>query len=113
MVQVIVIVIAVPFFALVFSGLVLLLGLLWDRFKTHGPGGFKVLYGKFLIVSLVYVLLSMLGVDGLIGLAVMAVTYKYMFGAGWPEALVLGILGGIIGWVAIVGLLVGIAALLA
>ena len=110
---VILFVVMVPLFALVFSGLVLLLGLFWDRFKTHGPGGFRALYAKFLIVSSVYVLLAMVGVGGWIGLAVMAVTYKYMFGAGWPEALVLGILGGIIGWAAIALLLTGLVTALA
>ncbi len=60
---------------------------------------------KFLIVASVYMILAVIGIGGLIGLAAMAFTYKLVFGAGWVEALVIGILGGIFGWIAIITVL--------
>lgn len=41
--------------------------------------------------------LGLIGIGGIIGLAIMAGAYKAVFGAGWVEALVIGVLGGIIG----------------
>ena len=108
---VIVFVVGVPLFALAFSLATLFLGLFWDRFRPDGPGGFKTLYGKFLIVAAVYIVLGFLGLGGLIGLAVMAFAYKTVFGAGWIEAIVIGIVGGFLGWLMIAGLLVGAAVL--
>ena len=96
--------IGVPLFALVFSGVVLLLGLVWERFRTSGPGGFGMLYLKFLIIAAVYMVLAVVGIGGLLGLMIMALAYKYVFGAGWVEALIIGIVGGIIGWVAFIGI---------
>ena len=91
-------VIGVPVFALAFAGTVKFLGLFWGRFETSGPGGFTMLFTKMLLVAAVYVLLSLAGIGGLLGLAVMALCYKSMFGAGWVEALVIGVLGGLVGW---------------
>ena len=97
MAYVLIFVIGVPLFALIFTGTVYFLGLFWDRFAVSG-GSFKDVYLKFLIVAAVYLLLSVLGISGLIGLAIMALCYKFTFDAGWVEALVLGILGGAIAW---------------
>jgi len=108
--------VAIPVFALAFSGTVLFLGLFWSRFKTTGPGGFKTLYGKMLIIATIYVILAMVGIGGLIGLAIMALGYKTIFGAGWVEALVVGFLGGIVGvvlFVVVVGVLASLGVALA
>ena len=110
MAYVILFVVATPLFALVFSGLTLFLGLFWQRFETTGHGGFAQLYKQFLIVAAIYVALSMLGIVGLLGLLVMAAAYKTVFGAGIVEALVIGVVGGLIGWVLFVALLMGVVA---
>jgi hypothetical protein len=74
--------IAVPIFALAFTGVTLFLGLFWDRFKPEGEGSLWDLYRQFLTVAAVYVILGLLGIGGLLGLVVMAFTYKGVFGAG-------------------------------
>ncbi len=98
MVYVLVFVIATPIFALAFTGITLFLGLFWERFKPDGDGSLWDLYQQFLIVAAVYVVLGLIGLGGLLGLAAMAFTYKAVFGAGWEEALVIGILGGLLAW---------------
>jgi len=98
-------------FALVFSGVTLFLGLFWSRFKPVGEGTFWDFYKQFLIIAAAYVVLSLLGIGGLVGLAVMALAYKCVFGAGWVEALVIGILGGLIGWVLMILAVAGVVAL--
>ena len=70
-----------------------------DAFKASGDGGFKEMYCRFLIIAAVYVGLALIGIGGLIGLAVMAFTYKVIFDAGWLQAFVIGLLGGILGWI--------------
>jgi len=97
--------VGVPLFALVFSVVTLLLGLVWDRFQTSGPGGFGMLYLKFLIIATAYMVLTVIGIRGILGLVVMAFAYKLVFGAGWVEALIIGIVGGIIGWIAFITIL--------
>jgi hypothetical protein len=99
MVYVLLVFVGIPLFALVFSVTVCFLGLFWNDFQTTGPGGFKMLYGKMLIIAAMYVLLSMAGIGGLIGLAIMAFGYKIVFAAGWLQAFVVGLLGGVVGWV--------------
>ncbi len=101
--------IAIPLFALVFSVVTLFLALFWSRFKPVGDFSFGRFYLQFLIIAAAYVGLSFLGIGGLLGLAVMGLTYKLVFGAGWVEALVIGIVGGLVAW----GLLIGILAALA
>ena len=104
-------VIGVPVFALAFAGTVKFLGLFWGRFQTSGPGGFTMLFTKMLLVAVVYLLLSVVGIGGLLGLAVMTLCYKTLFGAGWIEALVIGILGGLVGWILFIFALAGLAEL--
>ena len=104
------VVVGIPVFALAFSATVKFLGLFWGRFETSGPGGFATLYTRMLIIAAIYVVLAMFGIGGLLGLLVMALGYKFVFYAGWVEALVIGILGGIIGWVLFVVVLVGLGA---
>jgi hypothetical protein len=70
-----------------------------------GEGSIWDFYRQFLIVASVYVVLSLLGIGGLIGLLIMALAYKTVFGAGWVEALVIGIFGGALGWVMMRGVL--------
>jgi hypothetical protein len=90
--------VAVPFFALVFSLVTWLLSRVWDAFEIEGRGGLFRFYGQFLIISALYVAIVLLGVHPLIGLLVMFLGYRYVFGAGWLQALVIGFLGGMIGW---------------
>ncbi len=104
-------VVGIPLFALAFSAATMLLGLFSDSFQTSGDGGFKTLYCKFLIVAAVYILLSVFGIGGVIGLAVMAFAYKVVFAAGWTQAVGIGIVGGIFGWVLFVVILVVLAAM--
>ena len=111
MVYLLLAVVGVPLFALVFSGTVLFLGLFWDRFKTSGPGGFRMLYGKMLIISAIYLGLAVFGIHGLTGLVIMAVGYSAVFGASWVEALVIGILGGTAGWVLFIASLMALEAI--
>lgn len=91
MIYAILIVVGIPLFALVFSCVTLILGKISVHFETEGLSGFGDLYLHFLIIAGVYVVLSMLGIGGLLGLAVMALTYKSVFHAGWPQALVIGL----------------------
>ncbi|HEV3120314.1 MAG TPA: hypothetical protein VGY53_00355 [Isosphaeraceae bacterium] len=90
--------VAVPLFALVFSVVTWVLSRLWSAFEIEGRGGLLRFYGQFLIISALYVALVLLGIHPLIGLLVMFLGYRYVFGAGWLQALVIGILGGMIGW---------------
>jgi hypothetical protein len=100
MIHIIIAVIGIPLFALVFSGTTMGLGLVWSRFKIEGgKGGYKEIYIKFLIVAAVYILLTLAGIGGFIGLFVMGLAYKYTFGAGMFEAFIIGLIGGTIGWV--------------
>lgn len=100
--------VAVPVFALAFSATVKFLGLFWGRFQTSG-GGFGSLYARMLGIATVYLILSVVAIGGLLGLVVMTLCYKGAFGAGWVEALVVGILGGVIGWVLFIFALIGLA----
>jgi hypothetical protein len=110
MAYVLIFVVGVPLFALIFTGTVYFLGLFWDRFQISG-GSFKEVYVKFLIVAAVYLLLSVLGIGGIIGLGIMALCYKFTFDAGWVEALVLGILGGAVAWGLFIVVLMALAGM--
>lgn len=90
--------VAVPLFALVFSLVTWVLSWFWDAFGIEGRGGLLRFYGQFLVISALYVAVVMLGVHPLIGLVVMFLGYRYVFGAGWVQALIIGFLGGMIGW---------------
>ena len=104
-------VVGTPIFALGFMLITLFLGLFWEAFRMEGEGSLIQAYKQFLIVAAIYVVLAMIGIRGLMGLAVMAVAYKYVFGAGWLQALVIGILGGLLAWAIFIGILLSLAVL--
>ena len=89
------------FVALVFSLLTLLLGMFWDEFEVTGPEGwtlqtFGEFYLRYLIIAAVFTFVSLPLGNGILGIAAMAVAYKYVFHAGWLQALVIGGIGGVI-----------------
>jgi len=86
------------FAALVFSVLTLILGRFFDAFEVSGPKGwrFSEFYVRYLIIAAVYTFVSLPLGNGLLGIAALAVAYKYVFDAGWVQAVVIGIVGGII-----------------
>ena len=86
------------FAALVFSVLTLILGKFFNAFDVSGPEGwrFSEFYVRYLIVAAVYTFVSLPLGNGLLGIAALAVTYKYVFDAGWVQAVVIGIIGGTI-----------------
>lgn len=85
------------FAALVFAVLTLLFGKLSTAFEVSGPEdwAFFDFYKRYLIVAAVYTFVS-IPVGGLLGIAALAVAYKYVFDAGWVQALVMGTVGGVI-----------------
>lgn len=95
------------FVALVFSALTLLLGLISPDFEVSGPEGWKFrdFYVRYLIVAAVYTLVS-LPLGGWIGWLALIAAYKYVFDAGWLQALVIGGVGGVIAVVLFVFLMV-------
>jgi hypothetical protein len=85
------------FVALIFSLLTILFGMMSKSFEISGPDGwsFFAFYKRYLIVAAVYVFVS-IPLGGWIGIAALAVAYKYVFDAGWTQAIVMGTIGGII-----------------
>ena len=96
----------IPVFALVFTLVTYALGSVSQTFKPQ-EASFGKIYGGFLIIAAIYLLLSFLRIGaifgprmgGILGLVIMTLGYRYVFDAGWVQALVIGILGGIVGWV--------------
>lgn len=86
------------FAALVFSVMTLLLGKVWPAFEVSGPEGWSFFdfYKRYLIIAAVYTFLSLPLGNGLLGIAALAVAYKYVFDAGWVQAIVIGLAGGFI-----------------
>ncbi len=86
------------FAALVFALLTLGLGTAFESFEVSGPddGSFFDFYKRYLIVSAVFTFVSLPLGNGLIGLAALAMAYKFVFDAGWVQALVMGTIGGVI-----------------
>jgi hypothetical protein len=86
------------FTALVFSLLTLWLGTMFTSFEVSGPEGwtFFDFYKRYLIIAVVYVFVSMPLGNGILGIAALAVAYRYVFDAGWVQAIVIGVVGGII-----------------
>jgi hypothetical protein len=86
------------FTALVFAVLTLLLGKLISSFEVSGPDdwSFFDFYKRYLIVAAVYVFVSLPLGNGLLGIAALAVAYKFVFDAGWVQAIVMGTVGGVI-----------------
>ncbi len=106
------------FVALVFSVLTLILGMFWEDFEVSGPRGwtlrtFGEFYLRYLIIAAVFTLISLPLGNGLLGIAALAVAYKFVFHAGWTQAVVIGGVGGVIACVLFVALLVLLAALFA
>ena len=87
------------FAALVFAILTLLLDWMdFDSFSISGPTdwSFWDFYKRYLIIAAVYTFVSLPVGNGLIGIGALAVAYKFVFDAGWPQAIIMGIIGGII-----------------
>ena len=87
------------FAALVFALLTLLLD--WmdlDSFSISGPTdwSFWDFYKRYLIIAAVYTFVSIPLNSGLLGIGALALAYKFVFDAGWPQAIIMGIIGGII-----------------
>jgi hypothetical protein len=95
------------FAALVFSVLTLLLGMLFTSFDVSGPDDWSFLsfYLRYLIIAGVFTFVSLPLGNGLLGIAALAVAYKYVFDAGWRQALVVGGVGGVIALVMFIVLL--------
>ncbi len=100
------------FTALVFSVLTLLLGKMSSVFEVSGPDdwSFSAFYLRYLIIAAVYVFVSLPLGNGLLGIGALAVAYKYVFDAGWMQAIVMGIVGGLIALVLFLLLLAAVAA---
>ena len=98
------------FTALVFSVLTLLLGKMFTAFEVSGPKGwtFFDFYKRYLIIAAVYVFVSIPLGNGIVGIAALAVAYKYVFDAGWVQAAVIGIVGGLIAFVLFLLLIVAV-----
>lgn len=98
------------FAALVFAVLTLVLSKFWDAFEVSGPEGwtFSQFYLRYLIVAAVYTFVSLPLGNGLLGIAALAVAYKYVFDAGWTQAIVIGIIGGLIALVLFIVLIVAV-----
>jgi hypothetical protein len=98
------------FAALVFSVLTLVLGKMFPSFEVSGPEGwsFPEFYTRYLIIAAVYTFVSLPLGSGLLGIAALAMAYKYVFDAGWVQAAVIGTIGGIIAWVLFIILLAAI-----
>ena len=98
------------FAALVFSVLTLILGKFFDSFDVSGPEGwrFSEFYLRYLIVAAVYTFVSLPLGNGLLGIAALAVAYKFVFSAGWVQAIVIGLVGGTIALVLFAILMVAV-----
>ncbi len=85
------------FAALVFAVLTLLLGKLFTSFDVSGPEDWSFLgfYVRYLIIAAVFTFLS-LPLGPWLGIAALAVAYKYVFDAGWVQGIVMGLVGGFI-----------------
>jgi len=95
------------FVALVFSVLTLLMGKISPDFELAGPEGwtFREFYVRYLIIAAVFTFVS-LPLGPLLGLIALAMAYKYVFDAGWIQAVVIGAMGGVVALVLFVFLLV-------
>ena len=96
------------FVALVFSVLTLILGKMFESFEVSGPEGwtFFDFYKKYLIIAAVYTFVSLPLGSGILGIAALAVAYKFVFfDAGWLQAIVIGLIGGFIAMVLFIILL--------
>ena len=86
------------FAALVFSVLTMVLAKFWDDFDVSGPDGWRFweFYSRYLIVAAVFTFVSIPLGSRFLGIAALAVAYKFVFDAGWVQAAVIGTIGGVI-----------------
>ena len=86
------------FAAFVFAILTLILGKFLDVFEVSGleGGRFGEFYLRYFMIAGVYTFVALPLGNGLLGIAALAVAYKYVFDAGWVQAIVIGFVGGII-----------------
>ena len=86
------------FAALVFTLLTLLLGKMFSSFEVSGPDdwSFLAFYMRYLIVAAVYTFVALPLGSVLLGVGAMFFAYKYVFDAGWVQAAVMTIFGGVI-----------------
>jgi len=96
-------VVFVPVFALAFTIVTYLLGGVMPYFRPQG-GSLGAVYKGFLFIAAIYMLVGVLRLGVLPALVVMAVAYRYVFDATWVHALVIGLLGGIVGIFGLVGI---------
>lgn len=85
------------FAALVFSVLTLILGKMFTSFELSGPDDwqFPDFYKRYLIIAAVYTFVA-LPLGGILGIAALALAYKFVFQAGWIQAAIMGTIGGFI-----------------
>jgi len=107
---IIVLVTGVPVFAVTFTAITYLLGIFSQRFRPTEAKPWHILV-RFIPVAAIYMLLSLLGFNGislfgLLKLLIMTAAYRYFFDADWIHALVIGFLGGILGWICYATILV-------
>jgi len=100
------------FAALVFAVLTLLLGTAFRAFEVSGPDDWEFLdfYKRYLIIAAVYTFVSLPLNNGLLGIGALAIAYKFAFDAGWVQAVVMGLIGGLIALVLFILLLNAIVA---
>jgi len=86
------------FAALVFSLLTLLLGMMFKSFEISGPDdwSFFEFYKRYLIIAAVFTFVSLPLGNGFLGVGALALAYKFVFDAGWVQAIVMGLVGGAI-----------------
>jgi len=98
---VIVLLTGTPVFAVAFTVVTYVLGLFSQRFRPTEAKPWEI-FLRFIPVAAIYLLLAMLGFRGigllgLVNLIIMTAAYRYFFDADWIHALIIGILGGILG----------------
>jgi len=86
----------IPVFAFAYTFVAYVLGLVMPSFRPEN-GSFGAFYKGFLLIAAINLLLALIGVRGLIAFVVMVIAYRYVFDAAWWHALVIGILGSIVG----------------
>ena len=84
--------------ALVFSVLTILFGMVFKSFEISGPDdwSFGAFYLRYLIIAAVFTFVTLPLKSFLLGTGALAVAYKFVFDAGWTQAVIMGIVGGII-----------------
>ena len=100
--------VGIPVFALVFTCTAYGLGIFFSSFRPE-EGSIASVYRGFLAIAAIYLLVVIIAPPGPLGLvfyvAVMTAAYRFVFDADWPQAVVIGLVGGIIGRIALLALL--------